>query len=299
MWKEHFEQLYNSLPVNNHRDNFDEKIKTYSFDNPNLLLTVVDINYALSQQKRGKAPGPDGLYMEAFMLGGHRLNLYLSILFNLFLVHGYVPDAFHRATIMPLVKCKTGDLSDVNNYRAIALSNSITKILESLLFSYIESYDAADEYQFGFKKNHSTALCTNVFKKTVNYYREHGSHVFACFIDFNKAFDKVDYWLLFNKLIDNDATNQACILATRLLAFWYSNQQMFVRWQNVSSVFFNIANGVRQGGILSPFLFRFYIRDLIARITNMYIGCCYNGMFINLLAFADDMVIFAPSWHGL
>jgi hypothetical protein len=60
------------------------------------------------------------------MLGGHRLNLYLSILFNLFLVHRYVPDAFHRATIMPLVKCKTGDLSDVNNYRAIALSNYIT-----------------------------------------------------------------------------------------------------------------------------------------------------------------------------
>ena len=74
---------------------------------------------------------------------------------------------------------------------------------------------------------------------------------------------------------------------------------MFVRWQNVSSVFFNIANGVQEGGIWSPFLFRFYIRDLIARITNMYIGCCYNGMFINLLAFADDMVIFAPSWHGL
>jgi hypothetical protein len=51
MWKEHFEHLYNSLPVNNHRDNFEEKIKTYSVDKPNLLLTAVDINYALSQQK--------------------------------------------------------------------------------------------------------------------------------------------------------------------------------------------------------------------------------------------------------
>ena len=43
-------------------------------------------------------------------------------------------DAFHRATIIPLVKNKSGDLTDhVNNFRAIALSNSITKILESLL----------------------------------------------------------------------------------------------------------------------------------------------------------------------
>jgi hypothetical protein len=86
------------------------------------------------------------------MFSGRRLKLYLSILFNLFALYGYVPNAFHQATIIPLVKCKSSDLTDVNNYRAIALSNSITKILESLLFSFIESHDMADEYQFGFKK---------------------------------------------------------------------------------------------------------------------------------------------------
>jgi len=58
----------------------------------------------------------------------------------MFALHGYVPVAFCQATI-PLVKCKSGDLTDTNNYRAIALSNAITKILESLLFSYIDSYD--------------------------------------------------------------------------------------------------------------------------------------------------------------
>ena len=81
-------------------------------------------------QKCGKPPGPDNIHMEAFIYGGHRLQLLLSCLLNLFLQYGYVPDAFHRATIIPLVKCKTGDMTDVNNYRAIALSNSINKILE-------------------------------------------------------------------------------------------------------------------------------------------------------------------------
>ena len=75
---------------------------------------------AMAQQKRGKSPGPDGIQMEAFIHGGPRLKLYLSILFNLFLLYGHVSDAFHRATIIPIVKCKTGDLSDVNNYRAMA-----------------------------------------------------------------------------------------------------------------------------------------------------------------------------------
>jgi len=102
-------------------------------------------------------------------------------------------------------------------------------------------------------------LCTHVFKQTVNYYRQNGSHVFACFIDYNKAFDNVDYWLLFGKLIDT-GTSVSCFVTTWLLnANWYSNQQMFVRWQNISSAFFNITNGVRQDGILSPFLFSFYI----------------------------------------
>jgi len=85
-----------------------------------------------------------------------------------------------------------------------------------LLYSFIESHDDADEYQFGFKKNHFIALCTLV-KKTVNYYPENGVHVFARFIDFNKLFDNVHYWQLFSKLIDNDASVKcysfACLLA--------------------------------------------------------------------------------------
>ena len=190
------------------------------------------------------------------------------------------------------------DLTDVNNYRAIALSNSVTKILESLLFSFIDSHVNADEYQFGFKKNHSTATCTYVLKSIVNYYRQHGSHVFACFIDFNKAFDNVDFWLLFYNMIDNEPSSKRCV-ATRLLAYWYSNQQMFIRWQNATSESFKIYNGVRQGGLLSPYLFRFYIRDLIDRVTKLNIGCNYFGTSINLLAYADDMVLIAPSWFGL
>jgi len=277
---------------------FENKLTSCVLDVTSSLFTVSDICDAINQQKRGKAPGPDSINIEAFIFSGRRLKLYLSILFNLFALYGYVPNAFHQATIIPLVKCKSSDLTDVNNYRAIALSNSVTKILESLLFSFIESHDIADEYQFGFKKNHSTSICTHILKKTVNHYRQNGGHVFTCFIDFNKAFDNVDFWLLFCKLIDNNSNNTCC-LATRLIAFWYSNQQMCVRWQTNLSDSFKIFNGVRQGGILSPFLFRFYIRGLIDRVTKLNVGCNYFGTNVNLLAYADDLVLLAPSWQGL
>jgi len=71
-----------------------------------------------------------------------------------------------------------------------------------------------------------------------------------CFVDFKKAFDRVNYWKLFRQLLD-DGIN-ANIVA--LLAFYYSHQEVSVRWRNVITDIFSIKNGTRQGGILSPFV---------------------------------------------
>jgi len=73
---------------------------------------------------------------------------------------------------------------------------------------------------------------------------------------------------------------------------------MFIRWQN-SSESFKIYNGVRQGGLLSSYPFRLYIRNSIDRVTKLNIGCNYFGINFNLLAYADDMVLLAPPWFGL
>jgi len=77
------------------------------------LLTLDDDIYAINKHKRDKAPGPDGIHTEAFTFGCHRFFFYLSILFNLCLMYGCVPDALHHATIIPLVRggdqCLLGD----------------------------------------------------------------------------------------------------------------------------------------------------------------------------------------------
>jgi len=52
---------------------------------------------------------------ESLLDKGSRKFLNLSISYNLFLLYGYGPDAFHQATIIPLAKCKAGDFSDVNS----------------------------------------------------------------------------------------------------------------------------------------------------------------------------------------
>jgi len=47
----------------------------------------------------------------------------------MFLKAGYLPRAFMQAVVVPLVKCKTGNLADINNYRAIAISTALSKFL--------------------------------------------------------------------------------------------------------------------------------------------------------------------------
>ena len=52
----------------------------------------------------------------------------------------------------------------MNDYRAITLSKTLTKIFESILMNAVMSTDVVDMYQFGFKQSHSTTLCTQVLK---------------------------------------------------------------------------------------------------------------------------------------
>jgi len=151
-----------------------------------------------------------------------------------------------------------------------------------------------DNYQFGFKAGHSTTLCAGVFRHTVDYFVTRGSHVFVSFVDFSKAFDYVSYWKLFNQLLDDGVD---CILV-ELLAYWYCNQEASIIWINSRSGTFYIANGTKQGGVLSPYLFTRYIRPVLLAASNSRVGCTVADTVINVLAYADDIVL-APSWRAL
>jgi len=100
-----------------------------------LSFCLAEVVTAIHKQKLGKAHGADGIHSEAYIHGGIRLATHMCTVFNLFLVRSYLPDNFMDSVIVPLVKCKGGDLTDVNNYRAITLSNFISKIFESVVGS--------------------------------------------------------------------------------------------------------------------------------------------------------------------
>ena len=131
-------------------------------------------------------------------------------------------------------------------------------------------------------------------KKFVYHYLRNRSPVFVCFLDARKAFDRVNHWTLFSKLLRRGV--DAGIV--QLLMTWYESQKFHVLWGSSLSEGFTVSNGVRQGGILSPYLFNAYTDDLSERLDMSGVGCRYLGS-VNHLCYADDMVLLSPTPHGL
>jgi len=295
MWYDHFNWLYNSVPDGGAKAAFENLCSSLTDQPVYDPVTVKDIIDAISIQKKSRSAGPNKVTMESFIYGSVELFIHLSLFYTVCLRHSFLPDRFMDVIVTPVVKNKGGDLTDVNNYRAIAVSNADTKILERIILSKVETSDSSVSYQFGFKKNHSTSLCAGSVKKVINYYITRGSHIFVTFVDFTKAFDRVNYWKLFKQLIDDGIH----VSVVRLLAFWYVNQGISVCWNNTKSSVFTVGNGTKQGGVLSPYLFTRYIRPLLFAIYASNCGCKIGNVSVNVFAYADDIALLAPSWRAM
>ncbi len=80
------------------------------------------------------------LMSELFLHASHRLPVLLAVLFKLMLQHGYLPDSFMLAMLVPILKIKTGDITSTRNYRPKALATVCSKIMETCLVSRLESF---------------------------------------------------------------------------------------------------------------------------------------------------------------
>lgn len=76
---------------------------------------------------------------------------------------------------------------------------------------------------------------------------------------------------------------------------WYTHQIMHARWGTSLSAPFLVTYGVRQGGILSPVLFKLCVDDLSRQLNQCRTGCIVGDRLVNHLVYADDLVVMSPS----
>ena len=114
-----------------------------------------------------------------------------------------------------------------------------------------------DDFQFSYQGNSSPSLCSWIALETISMYLRNGSEVYGCLMDCTKAVDTVQHSLLFKKMLDMKIP----MIIVRLLIYIYRNQTADVRWNGIFSKEFTMKNGVRQGAVLSPVLYCFYMNN--------------------------------------
>ena len=292
LWRRHYSSILNSASHNE----IDHTVLSLLHNCPHIdSITVNEVSSAIKGLKLDKASGLDSLSGEHFKFACHKLNVLLCLIFNCMISHGHVPSVFSDTILVPIIKDKKGNISDVNNYRPIALTSVASKILEKILLIRLHDYLYTTDNQFSFKAKHSTDMCIFSLKSVIDFYVTSSSPMYICYMDASKAFDKVNFWCLFDKLLKRNIPS----IIIRFLKSWFCTQQFVVRWSNVYSQPFSVQNGVRQGGILSPLLFNVYLNDLSIALNNVKKGCIVNDVRLNHLVYADDLCLIAPSVHAL
>ena len=277
------------------RDQISCAIDTSNASMAELKLYAADIRNAISHIKRNKSDGVFNLFSDNFINAPDSLSNHLANLLNLCLSHGHIPESLLLSTLIPIPKDRMGNMSNSQNYRGIALCAICLKIFEHVFLIKHSSVLSSSHYQFAYKEKSSTTQCTWIAREVISYYKANGSEVFSCLLDCSKAFDKIRFDHLFPKLL----TKQVPAIVLRFLFNSYTNSSVQVRWRSATSEPFSISNGVRQGAVLSPFLFNIYMDELINDLRNEGSGCWIGSQYYGTLVYADDIMLLAPSVTAL
>ena len=158
----------------------------------NQNFTLTEINDTIKKLKNNKSVAEDLICNEMLKNSNEQLQRLLQKLFNACLAQGIYP---WNGSITSLLH-KKGDRSNPDNYRAITIGSCLGKLFSSLLLQRLlkfrESACPDLPYQLGFRSgaqcnDHILTLSTIIEK----YVGRQKTRVFACFVDYRKAFDSV------------------------------------------------------------------------------------------------------------
>ena len=292
-----FNQLYNSVGYDAATMSLLNNRINSLIDDTHMPDGIIDrsvLRDCINNMKCGKRE-ESGLFSDHIVHGTNKLFDVLTALYNEMIIHGVSPQALLLGTMVPLQKENRKSNRCSDNYRALTLGSIISKLYDAIIIQQHSNVFITSDLQFGFKNGLSTTMCTFMVQETITYYVNNGSTVHILLLDASKAFDRVNYCLLFNKLLDKGM----CPLTVRLLLQMYLNQTLHVKWDDIISRQFNVTNGVRQGGVLSPLLFSVYIDDLMNALESHGMGCCIGQKLCGAAGYADDIILLGPTSSGL
>src|SRR6476469_7010997 len=187
---------------------------------------------------------------------------------------------------------------NANDHLTISLISHASKILLKIPTNRIEAKarDFIGRNQFGFRKGCGTRDAIGVMRMICERCLEFGNNVYICFVDFEKAFDRVNLEKMRKVLqsIGVDWRDQ------RMISELYINQEAVVRFVGGESDSGIIGRGVRQGCPFSPLLFSIYAEMMMKEaLDHVEEGIRVDGELIKDVKYADDQGMVANMEAGL
>ena len=269
----------------------DPQLPFHACDGP--FLSHDDVNLAISQLNMGL--GFDGIHSNHLKFGGKVFKNLIMKFLNKLLNHSYVPKRMAYGEIRPVVKNANMGKHDSDNYRPVMNSSMFLKILEYCLLPILTKNLRLSNCQFGFRENTGCLPAIALVKESIDRYNNDNTDVHSVLIDLSKAFDRINHGVLYQKLLSSNVDPRI----VNIIRCMYDNTDVCTSFNNVKSESWGVNNGARQGGILSPLIFSFYINHVLETIMDMSVGCSLNGYKTSIVCYADDIIILAPSAQGV
>ena len=249
-------------------DDGDEQLK-------DITITEEDFVTAIDELSATAGAGPDGLPSILLKKCKKQFAKALRVLWQRCYDLGVTPTSLKLAYIIP--SFKDGSKSTAANYRPVALTSHLVKLFEKVvrakIVKFMDDNNKFNDNQHGFRSGRSCLSELLAHYEEILEMLESGIPVDTIYLDFSKAFDKVDHQCLLQKL---SATGIGGKLGRWIQSFLTERKQTVLANRHFSDEI-DVVSGVPQGSVLGPLLFVIMINDIDLTVKHSKVRC-----------FADD-----------